>query len=202
MKERPILFSAPMVKAILAGTKTQTRRLYKPRRGDDVNATGGPLCALPSPFGSPGDLLWVRETHAQFAVGNRTGLSPQCVAYRATCDEEGAFDYVNNGDEIMRIRITKWTPSIFMPRLASRITLEITEIRVQRLQDISEDDALAEGCEPRVTLRKVYPSKLAADVERRSYRDGFADLWESINGERAPWSSNCWVWAVTFRRLP
>lgn len=108
MRERPILFSGPMVRAILEGKKTQTRRVVRDQGGcldlDDPDDLAQLLSCYD--YGAPGDRLWVRETHAQFAVGNRTGLAPQCVAYRATCDEDGGFDYVNNGDEIMRIKVT------------------------------------------------------------------------------------------------
>jgi hypothetical protein len=213
MKERPILFSAPMVRAILDGKKTQTRRLVKnPELLSDICGGGvepvvwWPLTAVgeqaPCPYGVPGDQLWVRETHAQFAVGNRTGLAPQCVAYRSTCDDDGAFDYVNNGDEVMRIKVTKWTPAIHMPRWASRIQLEVTGVRVERLCDITIENVLAEGvevsypCDCDVCLRasNLCPATASATIME------FASLWDSINGKRASWESNPWVWAVEFRR--
>lgn len=210
MKERAILFSAPMVRAILAGHKMQTRRVMRPQppagwfaeSPDDTREDGEPYDITPRwlvercPHGKPGDRLWVRETWTHDADSiedaraqheDAVSLSP--VYYRAGMpdDEAGTF--------------SRWWPSIHMPRWASRITLEITEVRVQRLQEIGEDDARAEGVEPLVMTRKAYPSKHAADVERRSYRPGFARLWGDINGKRAPWSSNPWVWALTFRRL-
>lgn len=204
MRERPILFSGPMVRAILDGRKTQTRRIVT---GDQTRlvvmrgtvfwegygdgGTGSRDRIVRCPYGAPGDRLWVRETHAQFSVGNRTGFAPQCVAYRATCDADGSFDYVNNGDEIMRLKVTKWTPAIHMPRWASRITLEVTGVRVERLQAISEEDARAEG----VDLSDPLVATCWGAIERFSF------LWDGINGTRAPWSSNPWVWVVEFRRV-
>jgi hypothetical protein len=200
-KERPILFSAPMVRAILAGTKTQTRRIVKPQPEYDADERWPgwkwpshqarsmlEISEIPSacPYGRRGDRLWVRETHAQFAVGNRSGVAPQCVAYRATCDEDGGFDYVNNGDEIMRLKVTKWTPAIYMPRWASRITLEVTRVRVERLHDISEEDARAEGVD-----------EIKAQVP--TARDAFSYLWRDINGAES-WRANPWVWVISFRR--
>jgi hypothetical protein len=216
-KERPILFSAPMVRAVLAGTKTQTRRIAKfppttsafvvsperdgkwwpTNRGDYVG--GGIVC----PYGEPGDRLWVRETHAQFAVGNRSGVAPQCVAYRATCDEDGGFDYVNNGDEIMRLKVTKWTPAIYMPRWASRITLEVTRVRVERLHDITEEDARAEGVEAMDGMFDEVELCRIAKIAGSSYEDArgwFAALWCQINGEDS-WRANPWVWVVEFKRM-
>jgi len=205
MKERPILFSAPMVRAILEGRKTQTRRLAKHLPAYKKIRPGARYEAIVSgcPYGAPGDRLWVRETHAQFAVGNRSGTAPQCVAFRATCDEGGSFDYVNNGDEIMSLKVTKWTPAIHMPRWASRITLEVTEVRVQRLQEITGEDAAAEGisvarcgCEVCSRSSAMCPADASVHVEE------YAHLWDSINSKRAAWSSNPWVWAISFRRLP
>jgi len=179
MKERPILFSGPMVRAILDGSKTQTRRTFKgttEHKGPynpaymeaHQQANGwGSIC----PHGTPGDRLWVRETWAHEKDG--TGCSDDTgVLYRATdlgWDDEGTG--------------LRWRPSIFMPRAASRILLEITDVRVQRLQEISEEDARAEGCEP-----FAYP------------RDRFQGLWDTIHGPGS-WHANPWVWAITFRRL-
>ena len=208
MRERPILFSAPMVRAILDGRKTQTRRIV--RDGlvvretafgvDDAAAFGlrpwprSAVGPVECPYGAPGDRLWVRETHAQFAVGEGLDRSvPQCVAYRATCDQNGGFDYVNGRGEIMRLKVTKWTPAIHMPRWASRITLNVAGIRVERLQDISEEDARAEGVE--ATRGHGHP----AGDDSLSACEVFRDLWDRINGERAAWASNPWVWVVEFR---
>lgn len=206
MKERPILFSAPMVRAILEGRKTQTRRIVKPRPGTDMEAVlRNNRGEWPCPYGSPGDRLWVRETHAQFAVGE--GLDspvPQCVAYRATCDEDGGFDYVNGRDEIARLKVTKWTPAIHMPRWASRLELDVTGVRVERLNAITEEDAWAEGVDPFLVR---YPS-FGADqciegdrVDEKPFRTSFVCLWDEINGNRALFSSNPWVWVVEFKRV-
>lgn len=192
MKERGILFSGAMVRAILSGAKTQTRRVSREQPSwTDVSPAWLARC----PYGAPGDRLWVRETHARFSVGEGMDRSvPECVAYRATCGEDGSFDYVNTRGEITELKVSKWTPSIFMPRWASRITLEVTEVRVQRVQDISPDDVLAEGVDKRARSA-VYPWHVYAVED-------YQNLWDSINGDRAPWASNPWVWAVSFRRLP
>ena len=241
MKERGVLFSAPMVRALLAVAKTQTRRLVKLRefgpsttRGYDWtfrdkralwNDVGTKWLIERCPYGVPGDRLWVRETHAKFAVGDRGGIVPQCVAYRATCDADGSFDYVNNGDEIMHLKVTKWTPAIFMPRWVSRITLEVTEVRVQRLQDISEEDARAEG--PLFAIDQeqtvLFPgltaerntgcsacqgdgrgiAELCHDStrgKRRPFACWYATVWDAINGTGS-WERNPWVFAISFKRM-
>jgi hypothetical protein len=208
MKERPILFSAPMVRAILDGRKTQTRRIVDQRAFIETDRDAAPgrghieqsndlfgayaIELLRRPYGSVGDRLWVRETHAQFAVGEGMDRPvPQCVAYRATCDGDGGFDYVNGRGEVMRIKVTKWTPAIYMPRWASRIALEVTGVRVERLQQISEEDARLEGVGPDST--QLPPNN--------THRWAFHRLWDSINAKRSPWSSNPWVWVVSFKRV-
>ena len=209
MRERPILFSAPMVRAILAGTKTVTRRIVTSEHVDDAAiwaqcadkpgtwesgiASGAPGSFghgeyVRCPYGVPGDRLWVRETHARFSVGEGMDRPvPECVAYRATCDGD-YFDYVNGRGEVMNLKVTKWTPSIFMPRWASRITLDVVSVRVERLHAITEDDAKLEGVEP---FR--HPSGA------HSYRDAFAILWDDINGDRVPFDESPWVWRVEFK---
>jgi len=217
VKERGILFSAPMVRALLVGAKTQTRRAIKLREFGPSSTKGYEwtfrdrralwndvstelLMRKFCRYGLAGDRLWVRETHAQFAVGDRTGTAPQCVAYRATCDADDGFDYVNNGDEVMRIKVTKWTPAIHMPRWASRITLEVTDVRVERLQDISEDDAKAEG-----VLSLSEAEVAATNPGGKTWSRGPATaryelLWDAINGDGL-WASNPWVWAISFKRV-
>lgn len=226
MKEKPILFSAPMVRAILAGRKTQTRRVVKvcPKK-DGVFVSGRSIipetyvdregvvgyCPRPdgaskgrasfvvylldgmglawrpyggspdvpwprerigevSPYGGPGSRLWVRET---WRVRDR--MDP-AFAYRA--DANTATDG------------HRWRPSIFMPRWASRITLEVTNARVQRLWAVSREDCIAEGCPPDDWYR-------VEGGPEKWYRT----LWDAINGARAPWSSNPWVFAISFRRV-
>lgn len=230
VRERPILFSAPMILALLAGRKTQTRRLYKPlypepyevmdetpagERWPFVVDEAGAYHFRQSPYGVVGDRLWVRETHAQFAVGEGINSPvPQCVAYRATCGADGSFDYANGRGEVMSLKVTKWTPSIFMRRWASRITLEVTDVRVERLQEITDQDAEAEGLRGITkdggrTVKYGIPDRDGFPGTDdtgwpwqewcRDPRDAYAKLWDKINAERAPWSSNPWVWAVSFR---
>jgi hypothetical protein len=176
--ERPILFSAPMVRAILSGTKTQTRRVVKGMallwlRPDGFTPE---FTALPEnglcPYGQPGDRLWVREAWRAW---------PDGVAYRADISDADLADAVH----------APWRPSIHMHRAASRITLEITAVRVERLQDISEADAKAEGVTRPVPMLDDDPS---------TYVDAFGDLWASINGPGS-WDSNPWVWVIEFRRV-
>jgi hypothetical protein len=194
MREKPILFSGPMVRAILAGTKTQTRRIVKPQ--PPTGCTGMesidsppfqgfrflPVGLWPEdprygnrscPYGQPGGRLWVRETWAWCTKADGHHI------YKA--DGDGIGNCHVDGD--------RWRPSIFMPRWASRITLEITEVRVQRLQEISVQDAIAEGIAKSPTS---YP---------RDERDDFRDLWDSINANKYPWASNPYVWALTFKKI-
>ena len=182
MKERPILFSGSMVRAILEGRKTQTRRVIRFQPDEDGLAfdlikrgwfdTSGR--EYKCPYGQPGDRLWVRETF--HAYENR-------VIYRATIPY-GNFD----------CHFKPWTPAIYMPRWASRITLEVTRVRVERLQGISEGDSQREGCE-RPILQDMGP-----DLHPYTgyYRDAFKNLWQSINGPGS-WEANPFVWVVEFK---
>jgi len=215
MKERPILFSAPMVRALLAGTKTQTRRIIKDQGLVEFDEDGdGELihhhsprcpgycdyaCDHRCPYGSPGDRLWVRET---WYCDHRDCLSGPYVKpptgeidlyYRADGEARTQFEQLDPPDANI------WKPSIHMPRWASRITLEITDVRVQRLQEISEEDAKAEGA----TLDKDgFPvAQRPLDDGYDCCRDWYADLWDSINGAHS-WDANPWVWALTFKRVP
>lgn len=202
MKERPILFSAPMVRALLAGTKTQTRRVAKPVRHPDLGNLYAPGALVLehepqhvidrcNPYGQPGDRLWVRETHAfvpEPAYRCSTGVYQQINpedAYQACIYREG-FD---------RCFAERWRPSIHMPRWASRITLEITAVRVERLQDISREDAMAEGIviQPDGGWGLADTTHYHATDPRQSY----FSLWEAINGPGSV-EANPWVWAVTF----
>lgn len=189
MKERPILFSAPMVRAILAGTKTQTRRALRDQPCELLDFNRGALSIrvrravyqafspkFPSvccPYGQPGDRLWVRESF--------------CDARQAAA---GRVLYQASGDTACG-----WKPSIHMPRWASRITLQVTNVRVERLQDISELDASAEGAPELLSVDGGYVQHAMG-----CYRDGFQHLWTSINGPGS-WDTNPWVWVVEFRRL-
>lgn len=197
MKERPILFSAPMVRAILDGSKTQTRRVAKGVAAVH-SVTGEPLAKLDSagprvscPYGQPGDRLWVRETwayHVQ-AIGSVT-------------DEDGPWVYAADGSFALQSRLCdRWRPSIHMPRAASRITLEITGARVERLIDISEADAVAEGC---TKNHNGYfwggPHAVSGLKQMATAKSAYKDLWESINGPDS-WAANPWVWVVEFKRI-
>jgi hypothetical protein len=194
-KERPILFSGEMVRAILDGRKTQTRRIVKPQPAGLWGSTGkvfghtfsgvleGPkdhywVCK----YGQPGDRLWVRETFTVCADSN--------IFYRAD-GKPDPWDGV------------EWKPSIHMPRRASRITLEITGVRVERLNDISEEDAISEGTENRSDLAWGHGGQgndMARWAVEHGHRYGFLHLWESINGEGS-WALNPWVWVVEFKRV-
>jgi hypothetical protein len=212
-REKPILFSAPMVRAILEGRKTQTRRVIKPQPvalGASGNfglaaKFGGGRKPLRTPYGQPGDRLWVRETWAPVdQLADRVEREdPVCVGYRA---DYSAISH--ESDNVHQLDVThwnwehssvRWRPSIFMPRWASRLTLEVTDVRVERLQDISEKDAKAEGIDTSI----VDPSP-REPINAKNYvwaRDAFRDLWDSINADRAPWASNPWMWVVGFRRV-
>lgn len=199
-KSRPILFSAHMVRALLSGEKTQTRRIINnPDDGvstitDDEGAweclDGWEWKPRPCPFGQPGSLLWVRETWATLAYRP----TPGSIVYRAdTQDGE-------------RVRVdAPWRPSIHMPRWASRIVLEIAEIRVQRLQEIGEQDARAEGIAELDGYFDAYDLCVTAKhigCPAEDARATFALLWDSINAKRgAGWAVNPWVWAITFKRV-
>lgn len=214
MKERPILFKGEMVRAILEGRKTQTRRVVKPPKwmGDrqpnidhhtikPFRAQGGwhfgaIWKGVECPYGQTGDLLWVRET---FAIHPEDGL----FLYR--CDRGGDYQGAAQG-------LFKWKPSIFCTRRASRINLAIVEVRVERLQDITEKDALAEGC------YRMDNGLFAGEPHRikgtptccTSPVIAYQRLWDSINSKLNrcsgldygyPWASNPWVWVVEFRRI-
>jgi hypothetical protein len=222
MTDRPILFSGPMVRAILDGKKTQTRRVLKPQIETFDVAPGQPcavdiawdvddgkgriwkgsyqagatkvgwkkgtgvLTTQTVPY-APGDRLWVRETW----VASGTGVWNIAGARRHDAPDQVIKYAADGGDP-------PWWPSIHMPREFSRITLTVTEVRVQRLQDISEDDAIAEGA-----MKLVMEGDGEAfylDHERGTHRCGFAGLWDHINGKRegANWDANPWVVAVSF----
>jgi hypothetical protein len=140
------------------------------------------------PYGYPSDRLWVRETWARSNDARSTKFTDD-VLYAADFSSRWRGDAHFDG---------RWRPSIHMPRWASRITLEITEVRVQRLQGISEEDAFAEG----VAANPYHMADGTIDEGMSiSARANFASLWDSINGSRAPWSENPWVWAITFKRV-
>lgn len=263
MKEHPVLFNAPMIRALLDGTKTQTRR---PVKGVPPSVVRFEVASLsktefgkkapiwlgwtadnnnidfhaPCPFGVVGDRLWVRETWAPFHIGSKHSLaSPvedldDADGARFAADRRvwsctggnGAHAPADDGG--WNYAPHRWRPSIHMPRWASRITLEVTDVRVQRVQDISEEDAKAEGVttmdmpEEWMAVRRRamgYEESIAFDRQPSSVvidelglrevtrhpartltstRSGFSRLWDSVYDS---WNANPWVWAVSFRRV-
>lgn len=230
MKERPILFSAPMVRAILEGKKTVTRRTIKPQpvldcvRNEDGSGhcrwlwKGEPLSQIGkafynmSPYGAPGDWLWVRETFrpvycldmadgiqyradGQMCVANVEDRADGCRHHRMNqafhwnaCIEEGWDEETESNNQ-------KWMPSIHMPKWAARILLEVVSVRAERLQDITQCDAIAEGMPPshpsvdRISQGFGYPD---------FSRSAFAQTWDACYGKGA-WDANPWVWRVEFK---
>jgi hypothetical protein len=171
MSEKPIIFSTPMVKAILEGRKTMTRRVIRPQpqswHGDYL--TGCEREEIKQRI-YPGDILWVRETWAM-----EVSYSPDPEA------ELIRYLYKADGSETFR-----WHPSIHMPRAAARIFLRVTDVRVERVQDINEKDVAAEGI---------------AETGNCDELCVFADLWDSLNAKRGfGWEANPWVWVVSFER--
>jgi hypothetical protein len=204
-KERPIIFSAQMVQAILAGRKSQTRRAVNPKPDHFYDGySGGWECATsgkcylcgdengdkyPCPYGSPGEKLWVRE--AVLYTGNLMDETCRWV-HEADCD-----------DVALTRKCRKRCSSMFMPRWLSRLTLEITGVRVERVQDISEADAIAEGC---IDLEPAdIPAGWTWSDGENVYVPGdafqqYMRLWESINGPGS-WAANPWVWVIEFKRI-
>lgn len=217
--ERPILFSGPMVRAILEGRKTQTRRpitrlhgfgqvhdfqrahtpgydwAFRDRGGRWNEVDDTRLRQQFCPFGVAGDRLWVRECFAAWWT-TATGKRSHVMGYRADINDP---DWDGFGAEDPWWLDAKWEPSIHMPRTFSRITLEITGVSVQRLQDISEEDAVAEGIDG-AACAELSTSSPWRDVLAPSAVHAFASLWDSINGAGA-WLANPWVWVVTFKRV-
>lgn len=232
-KARPILFSGAMVRALLDGRKTQTRRIVKHPLLDDVPDTadvvhenprhaapyldsycGGaktpdnprgmtewwcwwtrddrPCHQFKCPYGKPGDLLWARETWQALSFGDY-----QPTKHHVSDVRFAATDTLGSADK--DVRGYSWRPAIHMPRWASRITLELTGVKIERLKDISEEDAKAEGCGPTIP-DDVKDHPLAKHIGPNP-RNHFAAVWERINGETGPgsWEDNPWVWALEFR---
>lgn len=247
VKERPILFSGPMVRAILDGRKTQTRRIVKLRPGQEIEhgavfSATDPFWMIGSPFGKPGDRVWVRESWQIRSWDTEEGDVQ--VFYKASPEiywslpvaplnhpfagddpaewTEHDFDKVITN--LPSAKIIKdpeveggerwdwddseipWRPSIHMPRWACRIVLEVTDVRVERLQAITVEDAEAEGAikvGPIETFphRRLYGFDMPIDeFWRQSPVDAYMHLWDKINGAGS-WDSNPWVWVVSFKRI-
>lgn len=232
MKERPILFSGEMIRALLAGTKTQTRRVVKqwqipkqqedgtwfaiaqrdPRYGFGVSGTTEQECAKQlaqygSPYGNPAAKLWVRETcRAEELESGQDG-----VRYLADNHFRPINDTPSDAFQWMKMNVYGKqggtnVPSIHMPRWACRLLLEITGVRVERLQDISEADALAEGVkrsQRAVSSSAAVPCFWDYQRNQPDYRDArssFSSLWESINGAGS-WDANPWTWVIEFKKV-
>jgi hypothetical protein len=247
-KERPIIFSGPMVKAILEGRKTQTRRIITKRNSatwsdwdrlefDESKVPEGAFTTLVDngylhvpcrphpedpqdaslwtrsrvyPIWDVGDALWVRESvcllrdnhYHQGGPPNKLITTHDGTPKRNGCEYKASTTATDESERCRKELGYKWTPSIHMPRWASRIKLEITNIRVQRVQDISEADARAEGC------IRLPASGRITDIPGGQYggrvwisaKHWYRDLWGQINGADS-WKSNVWVWAISFRRV-
>ncbi|EEX5382802.1 hypothetical protein DZK85_003734 [Escherichia coli] len=186
VKERGMIFNDEMVRAILGGNKTQTRRIVEEKFYGRAVATE--LLAKHCPYGQPGDRIWVRETYR--VHGKATDVAT--LVYRASVRNSWTEQTHRVPVEVCNKPVSeKWTPSIHMPRWASRILLEITDVRVERLHDMSEADAKAEGATP--ATYKITPSEAV-------YRVGFGDIWRSIYGQDN-WLSNPLVWVIEFKRI-
>ncbi|HEU6454935.1 MAG TPA: hypothetical protein VN201_05685 [Roseateles sp.] len=193
-----------MVRALLAGTKTQTRRVVKPDGRYRLDLVA-PADRGPSrcPYGQPGDRLWVREA---WRVSKQHDPKPprdiparKCTVFfevggsianqaNGRWEEDPTYS-ANGADWVGKLR-----PSMFMPRWASRITLQITGVRVERLKDIGARDAIAEGAQPE------FPDPVVSQACPEDYVTGYRTLWESINGAGS-WALNPWVWVVEFKRI-
>ncbi len=252
-KECPILFNAPMVRAILAGDKTQTRRIIKRRPGWPIDFVGGqgdindPTCwgfecnetaewwllqkdpddsrsrQIPCPYGQVGDRLWVRESFwiehdsdsHEGAGAFDCGIDLKTGDWASVCycaDQDTAGTWIGADQYYPERTFVPWgdggfvpeffskRPNIHMPRWASRILLEITSVRVERLQDISEEDAKAEGAWPDESIVAKTADYFQRDVLTVHPSLAFRMLWEGINGAGS-WEANPWVWVVEFRRI-
>ena len=230
-KERPIIFSAPMVRALLSGEKTQTRRVVKLKNGQYIppsKSADGPGWAQmlrSCPYGQPGDRLWVRETF-QYRGASYDGHGIDESEWFRCYGAGGAADNwdpdyphgwwptphmnvkkLDAADEQEGEGVTGWVtkriPGIHMPRWASRITLEVTSVRVERLNDISESDCWAEGIEEAMydfddAAQIDMPNRLGCCIE--DAKPLYALLWEQING-KGSWDANQWVWVVEHKRI-
>jgi len=203
MTERPLLFSGPMVRAILYGTKTQTRRVVKSRKDPDYGCqmapseiAGDEYAARLCPYGQPGDRLWIRESLRPWSKDQ------ELMAYAADDSNVGAWHAMNYPTRCGS-QVKKSVPSIHLPRAWSRILLEVVTVRVERLHDISERDAQAEGvieCDGLLDEVRLCARAKQLGIPATECRVWYAELWESINGPGS-WEANPWVWVVEFKRI-
>ncbi|WP_454709271.1 hypothetical protein [Citrobacter freundii] len=200
MTERGMIFNSEMVRAILDGRKTQTRRIIKlshergmlnpviKGRNGEITSVSCRLAPLLCPFGQPEDRIWVRETWAEAGAS-----APDLKLYRANYPDHVPSHYEN----VPPVDEIRWKPSIHMPRWASRILLGITDVRVERLNAISQADAIAEG---------ALPSHPSIDCVSQEYgfpdfsRSWFGQTWQHIYGEES-WQANPWVWVIEFKQI-
>jgi hypothetical protein len=222
-KEKPILFTDEMVRAILDGRKTQTRRIVKPQPPQPIKegvgiewqwwdereafVPNGTLAGFTKemrsgircPYGQPGDRLWVKETHFRWGRWVRNGKTKTGKPAWKFKPEKRldrpmngvAFDDLNEHHDRIKLDWHK-RPSIFMPRSASRIILEMIAVRVERVQDVSDEDVKAEGVDR--------PAPFTSEPQS-IWQAAYQDLWNSINGKKHPWKSNPWVWIISFSRV-
>lgn len=237
---KPILMKGELVSQTLAGTKTQTRRVVRPQPPvsvtDIISNCSDFVAAYPnrkaiqpflyrtkSPYGYPGDILWVRETHAKYQVVHRVTKPGNGASYSEIGDGEIAYradgygtieefkEHVMltsgfaSGVEAVEVYRDRWLPSIHMPKWACRLFLRITDIRVERVQDISEDDAIAEGIDMESEFASLCINIEGCSAHSNDLTQGsavmsvFQDLWDSINLKRGyGWDVNPWVWVVEY----
>ena len=199
MKERPILFSAPMVRAILAGQKKQTRRIFKAKNGgvwpNKNDLPGMRQIFRNCPYGQPGDRLWVKETTLKVEDHGYVGPVYAESDEGRACLSGGLAPSEDDCTEVEPWEI-KLRPSIFMPRSMARILLDVIRVGMERLNDISEADAIAEGVKSVGGGR--YWIGAEGMIPRGSVEAAYRDLWESINGAGS-WDKNPWVWVIEFK---
>lgn len=222
MKERPLLFSAPMVRALIAGTKSQTRRVVKAPGWDPASPEYGGLTGIKQhaderiglqayfwharsalahgvrcPYGQPGDRLWVRETWQHYQnSGQRAADFSEHQRFAANC-----FYRADESNPRTKPLSGKWRPSLLMPRWACRLVLPLVSVRVERVQDITEEDAKAEGVE-RISAGPGWECWMGYGPSSscKTARDSFRSLWISIYGE-ASWDLNPWVWVAEWEEI-
>jgi len=208
MTERPILFNGEMVRAILSGQKTVTRRACKPQPSAHAHtkaADGTPMGSWwetgkninRCPYGQPGERLWVRESFTDLrgtGIEHRPDPAGPLQRYAFAADSPPG----SHSDEVRKDYGIKWKPSIHMPRSACRILLEITAVRVERLQDISEEQARAEGITDGGCHNCGNHEPCGCECPTPSAVDSFVHLWNSTGGD---WDANPWVWVVEFKRV-